>query len=488
MAEHLYQKLSDYAQADYYPYHMPGHKRHMTGYPMEKLYQIDITEIDGFDNLHQPEDLFVSIKKRISKLYQSEDSFLLINGSTGGILSAISAVFHRGETILMARNCHKSVYHAVYLNGLQTEYVYPKAVENYGICGSIDPEDIRKKLEENPEIKGIFLTSPTYDGIVSDIVKIAELAHAKNIPVIVDEAHGAHFVLDDRFPKSAVLCGADIVINSIHKTLPAFTQTALLHVQGNLINYERLKRFLKIYQTSSPSYVLMAGIEQCITIMEQDARELCNQFFEQQQQFEKKVKKLQRIKVLSNHPKDNIEAFDFDAGKILISVKDEVISGKELYNRLLEAYHLQMEMAGQGYVVAIMTIMDTEEGFCRLAEALLEIDQELSVEKKVCEDSVGHEQKTSCEGTQDVYPIIYCKIEEAMEEEAKEITLEESEGCVSTEFVHIYPPGIPLIAPGEYYTKDIIQKLLYYREQGYTIEGMKNENKMVSVIRKEQNA
>ena len=275
--ENLYDKLKQNQLSNRYPYHMPGHKRNMAGYPMEEFYGIDITEIEGFDNLHLPKEIIKDIMERAEKLFGAE-SYLLVNGSTGGILSAVSAALKKGETLLMARNCHKAAYHAAYLRECRIEYCYPEILDTFGICGSVSPEKIRMHLEKNRKIKAIFITSPTYDGVVSDVEQIVRDAHKRGILVIVDEAHGAHFGMDERFPKSAVECGADIVIHSIHKTLPAFTQTALLHVQGELIDRGRLRRFLQIYQTSSPSYILMAGIEQCISIMEKERKQLYNNF------------------------------------------------------------------------------------------------------------------------------------------------------------------------------------------------------------------
>lgn len=477
--EHLYDKLKQNQASGNYPYHMPGHKRNMTGFPMEEYYGIDITEIDGFDNLHKPQEILKEVMDRAAKLFGAE-TYLLINGSTGGILSAVSAALRKGQTLLMARNCHKAAYHAAYLNECRTEYCYPEFLETYGICGVVSPEKIAEKLDENPDIKAIFFTSPTYDGVVSDVEKIVEAAHRKGIAVIVDEAHGAHFGLDERFPKSAVECGADIVIHSIHKTLPAFTQTALLHVQGELIDRKRLQRFLQIYQTSSPSYILMAGIEQCISILEKDRKILYNNFFEQNKMFEKQIENLQYIKVLSakTAPK---EVFAFDAGKKIISVRGTGLTGQEIYAKLLEKYGLQMEMAGQDYVTAIMTIMDCEEGYVRLAKALMEMDAELADWS-----SRGMQRKEPLPCAEMEYPLqaIYI-IHEAWEKDTEKIYLEQCEGEISAEFVHIYPPGIPLIVPGERFTKAVVEQLLRYRQQGLTIEGLYDSNKMVSIIRRE---
>lgn len=498
--EHLFDKLKENQISGRYPYHMPGHKRNMAGMPMEAYYGIDITEIDGFDNLHKPEGILRELMQRAERLFGAE-TYLLVNGSTGGILSAVAAAMtaehkssherkqglvresERKDTLLMARNCHKSAYHAAYLQKCRIEYLYPDFLEAYGICGGIRPEQVRQALEQNPEIKALLLTSPTYDGVVSDVERIVQEAHKKQIPVIVDAAHGAHFAIDDRFPKSAVACGADIVIHSIHKTLPALTQTALLHIQGDIIDRSRLRRFLQIYQTSSPSYILMAGIEQCITLLEEQKKELCDEFFKQNILFEKDIKKLQCIKVLSPQwVKD--AGFELDIGKKIISVRGTGMTGKELYTQLLEKYGLQMEMAGQDYVTAILTVMDRQEGYQRLAEALLEIDRTMDAALGAATQADKNAGKFPC-AEMKLLPKAVCDIATAWDEEKETVLLEECEDEVSAEFVHIYPPGIPLIVPGERLTKSVVEQLLRYRQQGLTIEGLYDHNKRAGVLRKE---
>ena len=474
----------------------------MSGYPMAAYYGIDITEIDGYDNLHNARGILKDTMERAALLFGAK-TYMLVNGSTGGILSAVSTVASGGGKILAARNCHRSFYHAVYLNRCRAEYIYPCFMEKYGLCGSIPVSEIEKKLETDSEIRAVFLTSPTYDGIVSDIGAIVNIAHARRIPVIVDEAHGAHFVLDGRFPKSAVHLGADMVIHSIHKTLPAMTQTALLHVQGDLVDREKLERFLRIYQTSSPSYILMAAIEQCISILEKEGKALCNRFFERNALFEERTKGLRDLQIFPEGEENSQkEVFDIDAGKKIISGRKIRLTGPTLYKLFLDKYQLQMEMAGAEYVTAIMTIMDKEEGFKRLEEALLDIDMEKSDskygdkyydyrrEEQWKETDSAREgrkrRKISVGFAEELRPgKTACEIYRALEGEKEICSLENCVGEISAEFVAIYPPGIPLIVPGEYFTDDIVEQLYRYQEQGFEIEGMQDQNKKVCIVRKE---
>ena len=294
-SSYLDHKLQAYADSDYYPFHMPGHKR------TDKLefpnpYSMDITEIEGFDNLHHPEGILKEAQMRASELFGSKASFYLINGSTSGILSAISAALPPRGALLMSRNSHKSAYHAAYLRELNTIYLMPAATE-FGISGSISPASVEQALQENPGIGAVFITSPTYDGIVSDIQAIAGIAHSHNLPLIVDEAHGAHFMFSRKFPSPALRCGADIAIQSLHKTLPCLTQCALLHVNSKRIGLSLIKRFLDIYQTSSPSYLLMSSIEQCLRFLREESVSQMAEYTQILQAFYRKSENLRHLKV-----------------------------------------------------------------------------------------------------------------------------------------------------------------------------------------------
>ena len=211
-------------------------------------------------------------------MYGTRKSFFSVNGSTAGILTAISASVKKGGQILVARNCHKAVYHAIYLRELVPTYIYPQSDNDLGINGSISVSRVERYLEENPKIEAVFITSPTYDGVVSDVRQIAEAAHKHGIPLIVDEAHGAHFRFSDYFPVSATDLGADVVIQSFHKTLPAMTQTAVLHLCSERVSEKLIRRFLGIYETSSPSYILMSSLDACVAKLEKDSGRLFDEF------------------------------------------------------------------------------------------------------------------------------------------------------------------------------------------------------------------
>lgn len=484
----LDERLQSYSRSGCYPFHMPGHKRTPIEFP--NPYTIDITEIDRFDNLYHANGILKEAQKRAAELYKTKETFFLVNGSTAGILSAISVALPRLSTLLMARNSHKSAYNAVNLRGLETVYLLPASTE-FGISGSISPAHVAQALEDLPQIGAVFITSPTYDGITSDIRTIAEIVHAYNLPLIVDEAHGAHFTLSEEFPESAVDCGADLVIHSLHKTLPCLTQTALLHVNSDRIDRDALENFLSIYQTSSPSYLLMASIEQCIRFLNEEKDEQLAKYIPQLKLFYQQAKSMKHLKVFHKDSCDPESCFDHDLSKILISVGDSDLTGQKLYRKLLHNYYLQLEMCSGHYVTALTSLMDTPEGFQRLLHGLKEIDDQISLSSpRPTSSPVIFGARTPNHSTHltssDIYqpPRPQMPIALAMEQPAERLSLKASTGHISQEFIYLYPPGIPLVAPGEILTGKIIGIIDQCKRLGLTVEGLSDRsNQSIKVVK-----
>ncbi len=326
---------------------------------------------------------------------------------------------------------------------------------------------MEKALEEFQDIQAVMITSPTYDGVVSNVEKIAQIVHRKGIPLIVDEAHGAHFGFHEYFPKSSVEMGADLVIHSLHKTLPSLTQTALLHVNGNRVDRECLRRFLDIYQTSSPSYVFMAGMDSCVCLLEKRGGELFESLRRNLEVFYKQTESLGCI-YLANHGlmgKSGIH--DFDRSKLVISARNAGFTGNQLANLLRNRYHLELEMAGGSYGLALTSISDTEEGFLRLSEALKEIDAclENKIEKNTEKSTLTIEDIV-------IKNEVWCRIHEALESPGESVLLEKAEGKICREFVYLYPPGIPMLVPGEIISREVLGKIRRLVREGYSVQGM----------------
>lgn len=457
----LLKKLEENYNSGIYPMHMPGHKRNTEFLSMMNPYALDITEIDNFDNLHDANGILLDGMERLAKLYKSEKSFYLVNGSTCGLLAGIASCVKKGDEVLIARNCHKAVYHAIELLNLRPVYIIPPVIEEYGVSGSIRPSDIEKALNDYPNIRLVVITSPTYEGVVSDIETIADIAHSHNIPLLVDEAHGAHLGFSQFFPDTAVHCGADIVIQSFHKTLPSFTQTAVLHFNSSFVSLKSLEHQLRVFQTSSPSYLFMASIDNCVELLNSRGDELFKQYEKRIKLFSERVKALRNLEILcygANNLKNHPDVFSFDMGKIVISTRKTPLTGANLADYLLREKKIQLEMSSGNYAIAMTSICDTDEGFDRLSNALLEIDNTVTAQTS---------EKTVSSYTFPT-PEIVKTPSEVQYLDGEFTNSKNSQGKVSKEYVYAYPPGIPLLVPGERITEEFLLRCSEMAEHGVT--------------------
>lgn len=468
----LYDRLKQYSDSDYYGFHMPGHKRSPKFRDSKIPYSLDITEIEGFDDLHHAEGILKELQESAAAVYGADETHFLVNGSTVGILSAILGITNKNDAILVARNCHKSVYHGIQMQELNAVYLYPEFDEEAGLNGEVSAADVRKALEMYPQIKAVVIVSPSYDGVVSDVEAVAKAAHEKGVPLIVDEAHGAHFGFHPYFPENSNQLGADIVIHSLHKTLPSLTQTALLHMNGDLADRDGVREYLHMLQSSSPSYILMASIDNCVGLLKERGAGFFENYVKRLEELRSNLEKLKVLRIVKTQ--------NYDYSKIVISARDAGISGKELQKILLKQYRLQMEMAAGTYVLAMTSAADTEEGFERLEYALAEIDRKLA---KALEDHHPAAERFGKlpEGELPRPDKIYtCAQAASMRRKAggssiKAVPFEESIGQIALEYAYLYPPGIPMVVPGERITKEVIEALLAYQKLGFSIEGIKEE-------------
>lgn len=477
MKQTLLETLREYDKS-MLPFHMPGHKRNTSlsgeeGYLSVLRADCDITEIEGFDNLAAPSGILMELQQKTASLFHSEETKLLVNGSTVGILSAIFAAVQDGGEVLAARNCHQSVLHGLMLVNATVSYLQPDIDEETGIVGAVTVEMVEKALKEGKKPQLLILTSPTYEGIVSDVRGICDAAHRYGVPVLVDSAHGAHFSFG-HFPESAVLCGADLVVQSLHKTLPSLTQTALLHRNGTLISPERICAAINIFQTSSPSYLLLASIDGCVDLLIKDGIRIFEEWEDALDHFYCSTKKMKKLSVLKKDNRHSVfsKAFLFDKSKLIISTVGTGKTGVYLADLLRNEYKIEVEMAAKHYLIAMTGPGDTIKTLQFLANALIEIDERFEIEERT---------KEQCEpfpsDSFSAPPAIGRKIvsfREASEAKRIEVFLMESIGHTAAEAVFVYPPGIPLFVPGEEITSEAVSYLISEKEAGchvYRSEG-----------------
>ncbi|BFJ86913.1 aminotransferase class V-fold PLP-dependent enzyme [Ruthenibacterium sp. CLA-JM-H11] len=461
MDETLFMALQRYGREDAIPMHMPGHKRNEALAPYLKALGagLDITEIDGFDDLHGAEGILRRGMERAAQLWGAKRSFYLVNGSTCGILAAIHAVLGQGGSAIVARNCHKSVYHGLELCGITPHFLLPPVESRFGICASIAPAEVERALQTHPDVRLVIVTSPTYEGVVSDIRAIADVAHRHHAVLLVDEAHGAHLGMGN-FPAGAVACGADVVIQSAHKTLPSLTQTALLHLQGELVDPERVAHSLEIFETSSPSYLLMASLDSCVALLLEQGQHLLQEWNASLQAFGQEVRSLQHLRILGYTAAPDSSVYALDPSKIVISTAGTSVTGPELMGSLRKEANIELEMAASDYVIAMTGMGDTADTFHALARALCKAD-------RMIQTSPSAAVRPALQ-----LPRRLCSAQEAVFGAREKCPLDKAAGRVSAGYVWAYPPGIPLLVPGEEIDAALLSVFKGLQESGVSLRGL----------------
>lgn len=435
---------------------MPGHKRNTEKFPVlgELGAKYDITEIDGFDNLLNPEEIISEYMHKASKIFDSLNSYFLVGGSSAGILTAIRTLSRENDTILMPRNSHKSVYNAVELCGLNIVF-YGENVNNLH-DNSCDIAEIKSILSQNKNINLMLVTSPSYEGYISNIELISELCHKKNIPLIVDEAHGAHLSLTEYFTGSALKSGADIVVQSMHKTLLGLTSTAIIHLgktEKNMVDIKKFEHNLNVFQTTSPSYILIASMCYSIDFLEENKENAFKNWRKILDNFYKKSENLVHLRVIDSPNKDK--------SKILIDCQNSNINGKKLMI-LLREKGIELEMCLEKYALAMTGLGDTEKSLDTLYNSLKEIDS-----------SLEFAQKPNFSAKK-IDSVIKYNIKTAMNFTYEIIELESSIGRISAEHLFVYPPAMPFLVAGELITQRHIDLIKNAQENNLNLSSTYN--------------
>ena len=448
---------------------MPGHKMGK-GIPPEFLKDIadmDLTEIPGLDNLHKPDGVILEAQKLAAVAFGADKTYFLVNGSTAGIHTAISTVCKPGEKMIVSRDCHRSVIGGLMLSGSEPVYVLPEFDSEFGISSAILPQNIDKSLTENPDAVAVLVTRPNYYGICCDITEIAKIVHSHNKILIVDEAHGAHFKFNDRLPICGMDAGADICIQSAHKTLPAFTQGAYLHIKFDRVDSERLEFNLGILQTSSPSYVIMAFLDIAREIMQTKGKNLLDNLIDEIE-LNKQLHEFQNIKFVDE---TNCAPFKTDLTRVTFNVSKLGITGYEVEGLLRKLYNIQVEMADYFNVVCISTVSDTQYNLSKLFSSLKKFDINFS----------GRNPKKIQISSAVKIPEQRILLRDAMQLKRQSVPLREAEGKISGGIIAPYPPGIPALLPGEVITSETVSFLQNILNFGASIEGI-DKNLEIKVI------
>lgn len=552
MKEYINEALEKYIEKGTYPWHMPGHKRQ----PIEAVqnvdnisksrenfwngvYAHDFTEAKDLDDMHEPAMFIADSIAEMKKVYGTFATYMLVNGSTSGLMTAIHATCHRGDVILAARNCHKAVYNAICMLELEPEYIVPDYVnmrwrcgvnqngeqtitdgmtdasgesnrgtrekmaassevnheteekaavngeddrevsERTDILGDISPDKVERAINmlitDGRKPRAVIITSPTYEGVMSDIRTIAEIAHRYGIYLIVDEAQGAHLNFMEGH-ETAMQQGADIVIESLHKTMPALTQTSLLHVMNPKLD-ERVRRYLQIFQTSSPSYIFMQSMEKAVAFGANNRDEFAR-YGRRLEAFAGKCDGLRNIRLFrpdaSSVKNDEIcnacKVFDHDEGRLVFVIRPGTVvesgqkfTGVMLAEILADRYGLIVEMASVSYVICISSVVDSADSYDILFNAVAEIDGNLGYEP----DKTDRQELDIISGRRSAMPP-----GTAWDRLAESVPIEGAAGKVSGAFVYAYPPGIPVLAPGEVVDRQAVNGIKSMIDSGLNVAGV----------------
>ncbi|APM40423.1 aminotransferase class I/II-fold pyridoxal phosphate-dependent enzyme [Clostridium kluyveri] len=463
----LFDALMEYVNRDTIPFHVPGHKK---GVGMDKEFKqfigenpfkIDVTVFKLVDSLHHPTGPIKRAQQLAADAYGSDAAFFSIHGTSGAIQSMIMSVVNSGDKLIIPRNVHKSVTAGIILSGAIPVYMQPALDKRVGIAQGVTPETVEDTLKKHPDAKAVLIINPTYYGVATDIKKISDIVHSYDIPLIVDEAHGPHLGFNDNLPMSAIEAGADMCAQSTHKIIGALTQCSLLHVCSERIDINRVHQVLSLLQTTSPSYILMASLDCARRQIALWGKELLDKSIELANYVRYEINNIKGFYCFGEEIVGNEGVTALDPTKITINCRELGITGYDLDMILSNKYHIQMELSDLYNVLAVGSFGDTKEAMDTLLHALKEISTEYYVKENKKSDFLD-------------IPNIPKQIKiprDAFNSPKKPLLLKNSIGMISGEFLMAYPPGIPILCPGEEITKEIVDYVQKLKNTGLYVQG-----------------
>ncbi|WP_027626885.1 aminotransferase class I/II-fold pyridoxal phosphate-dependent enzyme [Clostridium lundense] len=463
----LFDALKEYVDRETIPFHVPGHKKgegmdeEFRSFIGENPFKIDVTVFKLVDSLHHPTGPIKKAQQLAADAYGADATFFSIHGTSGAIQAMIMSVVSAGDKIIIPRNVHKSVTAGVILSGATPVYMQPELDKRVGIAHGVTPETVEKTLKANPDAKAVLIINPTYYGVATDIKRIADIVHSYDIPLIVDEAHGPHLGFNAKLPMSGMEAGADICAQSTHKIIGALTQCSLLQVRSKRVDVHRVQQILNLLQTTSPSYILMASLDCARRQIALHGRELLDKAISLANYAREEINKIPGFYCFGEEILGEPGVYALDPTKITITCRDLGITGYDLDMILSNKYHIQMEMSDLYNVLAVGSFGDTKENIDALLKALKEISQDFYGKGNKKADFID-------------IPNIPSQVKiprEAFNSEKVCVSLKESIGKISGEFLMAYPPGIPILCPGETITNEIIDYVQRLKETGLYVQG-----------------
>ncbi len=463
----LVEALQEYTLNHKVSMHIPGHKdgqgaeAGFKNFIGENVFKADITEVHGLDDLHQATGVIKNAQQLAAEAWGADETFFLVNGTTSGIIAALTAVANEGDKILIPRNAHKSVNMALIISGAIPVYIQPEFDYEHGIIGGLSLESVEMTFRQNPDAKAIYVINPTYYGVCSDIEKIVDIAHSYGALVIADEAHGSHIYFNDKLPKGAMACGADASIQSTHKMAGSFTQSSMLHVKAGSFDAMKLKTNLSMMQSTSPSYLLMASLDAARSNMAINGRNILENLIMLAEQTQIKLSKMNGIECLNKTIIGQYGISDFEPLRFIISARGLGINGYDLYEKLYSDYGIEAEFADDLHCICVLGPGTQESDFQKILEAASDISEKSHSSMESVDPPLSF-PKT---------PPALMKPRTAYFSKRETVPWEKSLGRISAEMIIPYPPGIPVLCPGESITTDVWNFLDHYKKDGRHLHG-----------------
>lgn len=459
----IYEALQKYKSMRVVPFDVPGHKQgrgnpELTEFLGEKCLAVDVNSMKPLDNLVHPVSVIKEAEELAADAFGAEHAFFMVNGTTSAVQAMIMSVCKQGDKIIMPRNVHRSAINALIISGAIPAYVNPGVNKQLGIPLGMSVTDVKNVITEHPDAKAIFINNPTYYGICSDLRSITELAHRHNMVVLVDEAHGTHFYFGDNMPVNAMSAGADMSAVSMHKTGGSLTQSSFL-LKSDRLSTGHVRQMINLTQTTSGSYLLLSSLDISRRNLALDGKTI-----------------FKRVSALANYAREEINkiggyyafgielingdsVFDFDHTKLSVYTRDIGLAGIEVYDILRDDYGIQIELGDIGNILAIISVGDRELALERLVSALAEIKR------------LYLRDKTGMFDHEYINPEVVMAPQQAFYSDQRSVAIKDSTGYICGEFVMCYPPGIPILAPGERITTEIIDYIAYAKDKGCFLTG-----------------
>ncbi len=468
----LFTGVVEHARRSPIPFHIPGHKRGRGMAPEfrefigENALSIDLVNIAPVDDLHRPRGIIREAQELAAKAFGADHTFFSVQGTSGAIMAMVMATCGPGDKILVPRNVHKSVMAAIVFSGAIPIFMQPEIDYNLGVAHGVSLATVRKTLAEHPDARAVLVINPTYFGVCADLRGIVELAHSYGIPVLVDEAHGAHIHFHERLPLSAMQAGADLAATSVHKLGGSLTQSSILNLKGNLVSPHRVQVVLSMLTTTSTSYLLLTSLDVARKQLATRGREMLDQALELADYARREINRIPGLYCFGEEIiGDRSSSYDWDPTKLCITVKELGVTGIEVERTLREEFNIEVELSDLYNILCVVSIGDTKREIDTLLHALRTLAARYYRSRPANRVHVRvHET-----------PQLAISPRAAFYAPSESVPLREAAGRIMAEFVMVYPPGIPILCPGEIITQENIDYIIEHLRLGYPVQGPEDQ-------------